>query len=320
MAETQEGLFYYRLKIPTFWLQAGTAAALAWGACLVTALAPAPAQLLQELRVQCEVPLRLLLFCGQWLKSSVWAQPTGLQAAADPEEGTKRINLTCLPGFGKKQVNYWGKFAVWVVFELKIICSYPFKSSGAQVSNHEMKTWDFTKFRCGGTPFQLGQRWQNGPFRQLTEDSDFLPKSWDFIENQRPLTLLSKQNTGVCLQKRWERGESASGIRRATTQLWKTSVQTPAVSMALVYTQPTAGSSQRVFEMLHVLGLANSQGFTTGFWLHRAGISMDLPNPRGCTTGRCRGCLQTSACTTGFPARGKQRWRRTFPDWLLSLP
>lgn len=65
MAETREGLFYYRLKIPTFWLQAGTAAALACGACLVTALAPAPAQLLQELRVQCEVPLRLLLLCGQ---------------------------------------------------------------------------------------------------------------------------------------------------------------------------------------------------------------------------------------------------------------
>lgn len=43
MAETQEGLFYYRLKIPTFWPQAGAAAALAYRACLVTALAPAPA-------------------------------------------------------------------------------------------------------------------------------------------------------------------------------------------------------------------------------------------------------------------------------------
>lgn len=57
MAEIQEGLFYYRLKVPTFWPQAGTAAALACRACLVTAVAPA--QLLQELRVQCEVSFQV---------------------------------------------------------------------------------------------------------------------------------------------------------------------------------------------------------------------------------------------------------------------
>lgn len=59
-----------------------------------------------------------------------------------------------------------------------------------------------------------------------------------------------------------------------------------------------------VFEMLHVLGLANSQGFTTGFQLHQTGLPMDLPNPCGCTSGRSRGCLQTSACSR-LPSKRK---------------
>lgn len=95
--------------------------------------------------------------------------------------------------------------------------------------------------------------------------------------------MLSKQNTGACLQKWWVREKSASGSRGATTQLWKMGVKPqvcpwhfsaprPLLEAARgVWDAPRAGiSKQPGFH--HWISAAPSwtfHGFAKLLWLHK---------------------------------------------------